>query len=167
MTAARLAPRLLAAGLVLVTVTLFAQKHGLIGKREPPAPPPPTPARLAFEAESRAAAAAAEAARRQAEAAQSIAGAREEETVLAEGPGRSETFGYCTACHNTALIRRSAFDRDQWDELMDWMTEKHGMTPLEGALRETIVNYLAEHYGPRQRGGGGRGGNPFLNPFLN
>ena len=29
-------------------------------------------------------------------------------TVLAEGEGRSEVFGYCTACHNTALIRRSA-----------------------------------------------------------
>ncbi|MBR0659302.1 hypothetical protein [Neoroseomonas oryzicola] len=83
---------------------------------------------------------------------------QEEETVLAEGEGRSETFAYCTVCHNTALIRRSAFSRERWDELMDWMAEKQGMNPLEGEFRETIVNYLAQHYGPRTRGGR----NPFL-----
>ncbi|WP_137124400.1 hypothetical protein [Roseomonas sp. HF4] len=155
------AGRLLAAGIVVVILVLAAREHGLIGRSERPPPHPPTPARLAFEAESSAAEARAAAARRQAEAAQALAQAPEEESVLAEGPGRSETFGYCTACHNTALIRRSAFDRERWDELMDWMTEKHGMNPLEGELRQTIVDYLAAHYGPRQRGP--RGGNPFLN----
>jgi hypothetical protein len=100
-------------------------------------------------------------AQRQAEAAAALADRQEEETVLAEGEGRSEVFGYCTACHNTALIRRSAFTRERWDELMDWMTEKHGMNPLEGEFRDTIVDYLARHYGPRARGP--RGGNPFLN----
>jgi cytochrome c5 len=100
-------------------------------------------------------------AQRQAEAAAALAEQQEEETVLAEGEGRSEVFGYCTACHNTALIRRSAFTRERWDELMDWMAEKHGMNPLEGEFRDTIVDYLAQHYGPRARGP--RGGNPFLN----
>jgi hypothetical protein len=70
-------------------------------------------------------------------------------------------FGYCTACHNTALIRRSAFTRDRWDELMDWMAEKHGMNPLEGEFRTIIVDYLGRHYGPRARSP--RGGNPFRN----
>ena len=100
-------------------------------------------------------------AQRQAEAAAALADRQEEETVLADGEGRSEVFGYCTACHNTALIRRSAFTRDRWDELMDWMAEKHGMNPLEGEFRDIIVDYLARHYGPRARGP--RGGNPFLN----
>jgi hypothetical protein len=100
-------------------------------------------------------------AQRQAEAAAALAEQQEEETVLAEGEGRSEVFGYCTACHNTALIRRSAFTRERWDELMDWMAEKHGMSPLEGEFRTSIVDYLARHYGPRARGP--RGGNPFLN----
>jgi hypothetical protein len=99
-------------------------------------------------------------ARRQAAAAAAMAERAEEETVLAEGEGRAETFAYCTVCHNTALIRRSAFTRDRWDELMDWMAEKHGMNPLEGEFRQTIVDYLAAQYGPRQRGP--RGGNPFL-----
>jgi hypothetical protein len=100
-------------------------------------------------------------AQRQAEAAAAMADHQEEETVLADGEGRSEVFGYCTACHNTALIRRSAFTRERWDELIDWMAEKHGMNPLEGEFRDTIVDYLARHYGPRARGP--RGGNPFLN----
>ena len=100
-------------------------------------------------------------AQRQAEAAAALADRQEEEAVLAEGEGRSEVFGYCTACHNTALIRRSAFTRDRWDELMDWMAEKHGMNPLEGEFRTTIVDYLGRHYGPRARNP--RGGNPFLN----
>ena len=100
-------------------------------------------------------------AQRQAEAATALADRQEEETVLAEGEGRSEVFGYCTACHNTALIRRSAFTRERWDELMDWMTEMHEMNPIEGEFRDTIVDYLARHYGPRTRGP--RGGNPFLN----
>ena len=100
-------------------------------------------------------------AQRQAEAAAALADRQEEETVLAEGEGRSEVFGYCTACHNTALIRRSAFTRERWDELMDWMAEKHGMNPLEGEFRTTIVDYLGRHYGPRARSP--RGGNPFLN----
>jgi cytochrome c553 len=98
---------------------------------------------------------------RQAESARTIEQTAEEETVLAEGEGRAETFGYCTACHNTALIRRSRFTRPQWDGLMDWMTERHGMNPLEGEFRDTIVDYLARHYGPAQAPARGR--NPFLN----
>jgi len=93
--------------------------------------------------------------------AQGFTPAAEEETVLPDSEGRSETFGYCTACHNTAIIRRSAFTRPQWDALMDWMTERHGMNPLEGEFRDTIVDYLARHFGPRQ--GPPRGRNPFLN----
>lgn len=155
------AGRLIVAGIALVIVVLSLKQAGVAGRHEPPAPHPPTPARLAFEAQQRAVAEQAATARRQAEAAAAIAQRTEEETVLAEGPGRSETFGSCTACHNTALIRRSAFTRERWDELMDWMTEKHGMNPLDGELRQVIVDYLAAQYGPRQRGP--RGGNPFLN----
>ena len=86
--------------------------------------------------------------------------AAEEESVLTEGAGRAEVFGLCTACHDSAVIRRSRLSRPQWDALMDWMTERHAMPPLEGELRTTIVDYLARHYGPAQ--GHPRGRNPFL-----
>jgi cytochrome c5 len=149
-------------GLIVLTVLLaVSHRAGMWGARPVAEAPPPTPAAIAFrqaEAEraTRAAAAAAEQAR--------IAAATqpaEEETVLAEGEGRAETFGYCTACHSTALIRRSRFSRDRWDELMDWMTNVHRMNPLEGELRTTIVNYLGRHYGEPQ------GQRTFTNPFLN
>jgi cytochrome c5 len=106
---------------------------------------PPNPAAAALE--------------RQAAEAHALQDAREEESVLPEGEGRSETFAYCTACHSTSIIRRSGFSRVQWDGLMDWMSERHGMNELEGELRTQIVDYLAAHFPPRQR----RGGNPFLN----
>ncbi len=85
----------------------------------------------------------------------------EEPSVLPAGQGQEEVFYACTACHSTAIIRRSSFRRDQWDGLMDWMTEKHGMNPLEGAERTLIVDYLAQHFGPRAAPARGR--NPFLN----
>jgi hypothetical protein len=115
---------------------------------------------VALAATFHAGVAAAQDAARQAADAQAIEQTAEEETVLPEGEGRSETFGYCTACHSTALIRRSAFSREQWDGLMDWMTERHGMNPLEGEFRGLIVDYLARHFGPRPPA---RGRNPFLN----
>lgn len=83
----------------------------------------------------------------------------ETEEVLPAGEGRTEAFGLCTACHSTAIIRRSGFTRDRWDGLMDWMTEKHGMPALEGEFRDTIVNYLAGAFPPRRTP---RANNPFL-----
>jgi hypothetical protein len=100
-------------------------------------------------------------AQRDADAAHAIQATPEKETILPDGEGRSETFAYCTVCHNTALIRRSRFTRQQWDGLMDWMAERHGMNPLEGNFRDTIVNYLATHFGPAQAPARGR--NPFQN----
>jgi cytochrome c5 len=98
---------------------------------------------------------------RDADRAHAIQAPAEEESILPDGEGRSETFAYCTVCHSTAIIRRSRFGRAQWDGLMDWMAEKHGMNPLEGEFRDTIVNYLAQHFGPAQVPARGR--NPFLN----
>ena len=92
-----------------------------------------------------------------------VGAARAEETpeALPDAPGREETFYACTACHGTAVIRRSRLSREGWDGLMDWMTEKQGMAPLEGDNRRVIVDYLARAFPPatqRQRGGA----NPFL-----
>lgn len=86
---------------------------------------------------------------------------QEDPSVLPAGNGQEETFFACTACHSTAIIRRSQFTRADWDGLMDWMTERHAMPPLEGEERRLIVDYLAEHFGPRQAPARGR--NPFLN----
>jgi hypothetical protein len=80
--------------------------------------------------------------------------------VLPPGEAREEVFYACTACHSTAVIRRSRLGRQQWDDLMDWMTEKHGMNPLEGEQRRQIVDYLATAFPASS--GRRRAGNPFL-----
>jgi hypothetical protein len=85
----------------------------------------------------------------------------EDETVLPPGEGRAEVFGLCTACHDTAVIRRSRLTRQQWDGLMDWMSERHGMAQLDDGLRSSVVDYLARSFGPAAAPGG-RGRNPFL-----
>ncbi len=85
----------------------------------------------------------------------------ETEDVLPAGPGREAVFPLCTACHASAVIRRSGLTRERWDELMDWMTERHGMPALEGEQRTVIVDYLAEHFPPRRTVPAGRGRNPF------
>jgi len=85
----------------------------------------------------------------------------EDPSALPAGDGQEEVFYACTACHSTAIIRRSRFSRERWDELMTWMTEVHGMNPLEGEERTLIVTYLAQHFGPAQTRPGAR--NPFLN----
>lgn len=84
----------------------------------------------------------------------------EDPSILPAGDGQEEVFYACSACHSTAIIRRSAFTREQWDGLMDWMVEKQGMNPLEPAERRQIIDYLAQHFGPRPSP---RGRNPFLN----
>ena len=132
-----------------------------------PEPPPPTPAaRATAAADAQLAAGRAETerqaaiARAEAERLAAVQAPRESEEALPPGHGRAEVFALCTACHSTAIIRRSGFTRARWDELMDWMTEKQGMAPLEGEMRGLVVDYLAEQYPPRRAP---RGGNPFLN----
>lgn len=75
---------------------------------------------------------------------------RETPGVLPAGPARDVTFHVCTACHSSALIRRSGFTAAQWDDLMDWMSERQNMPVLNPDLRRMIVSYLAEHFPPRR-----------------
>lgn len=81
---------------------------------------------------------------------------------LPPGPGREETFYSCVACHAFRLVAQQGMSRERWAGTLDWMVERHGMLPIEGAERELVLDYLAEHYPPRapseQRG--------WQNPFL-
>ena len=80
---------------------------------------------------------------------------------LPAGHGREETFGLCTACHGFKLVSSQGMSRAQWDETLTWMTVRHRMPDIQGADRDLILDYLAQHYPPRapSRAGG------FKNPF--
>jgi hypothetical protein len=77
------------------------------------------------------------------------------------GAGREETFYACTACHNFTLVAQQGQTRAQWNETLDWMTERHGMPPLEGKDREVVLGYLASAFSPKAPGGGRGWQNPF------
>ena len=79
------------------------------------------------------------------------------------GPGRDETFYACTACHGFKLVAQQGMNRRQWDDSLNWMTEKHNMPPLEDKERETVLNYLAAAFPPRAPSRAGGWQNPFLN----
>jgi len=77
------------------------------------------------------------------------------------GPGRDDTFYACTACHGFKLVAQQGQTRRQWDETLDWMTQKHNMPKPDEKLRNTMLDYLEATYPPRNKPGGWQ--NPFLN----
>ncbi len=79
------------------------------------------------------------------------------------GPGRDDTFYACTACHGFKLVAQQGMNRRQWDDSLNFMTERHGMPKLEGKERDVVLNYLQATFPPRAPSGRGNFQNPFLN----
>jgi hypothetical protein len=75
------------------------------------------------------------------------------------GPGREDTFYACTPCHGFRLVAQQGQTRRQWDDTLDWMTQRHAMPPPDEAARRTILDYLAAAFPPRTEPRGWR--NPF------
>ncbi|WP_374447746.1 hypothetical protein [Stella sp.] len=147
----------------LAVIVLGADKAGWL--RDKPQPPPPRPAATAPAAVPAAepAPASAPAARQLAAGTPPAGYVRDAADVpenLPEGPDREEVFWYCTACHSSELVRRQGLSRERWDDLLTWMTDRHGMAPLEGSDRERFLDYLSQALPPRPARG-------FVNPFLN
>lgn len=68
---------------------------------------------------------------------------------LPAGPGREEVFYNCYTCHSFRIIKQQRLPEAVWDELMDWMVEKHGMPPLNPEDRKAVVSYLTKNFGPQ------------------
>ena len=52
------------------------------------------------------------------------------------GPGRDDTFYACTPCHGFKVVAAQGQSRRQWDDTLDWMTEKHNMPKPRDAERK-------------------------------
>ena len=77
------------------------------------------------------------------------------------GPGRDDTFYFCTACHNFKLVAAQGMSRRQWDDSLVWMVEKHGMPVLDAKDKKIVLDYLETTFPPRSPSSGG-----WQNPFL-
>jgi hypothetical protein len=75
------------------------------------------------------------------------------------GAGREPTFYACTPCHGFKIVAQQGQTRRQWDDTLNWMTERHGMPPVDGELRKIVLDYLEAIYPPRTAPGGWK--NPF------
>jgi len=65
------------------------------------------------------------------------------------GPGRDQTFYGCTPCHGFKIVAQQGQSRRQWDETLDWMTQRHSMPPVDGELRKIMLDYLEAAFPPR------------------
>ncbi|MEL6869579.1 MAG: hypothetical protein AAFO81_07240 [Pseudomonadota bacterium] len=64
------------------------------------------------------------------------------------GPNRELTGAFCGACHSLSLVQQQAMDRQRWDSLLTWMSEKQNMPVVDDALRALMLDYLVANFGP-------------------
>ena len=68
-------------------------------------------------------------------------------TGLVIAPGYQQVKAQCTVCHSGRLVAQNRADRDGWRQMIRWMQDSQGLWPL-GEAEATILDYLAENYGP-------------------
>jgi len=77
------------------------------------------------------------------------------------GAGRDDTFYACTACHGFKLVAQQGMNRRQWEDSLQWMTEKHGMPPLPDKERKVVLDYLEATFPQKAPAASGGWQNPF------
>jgi len=75
------------------------------------------------------------------------------------GAGRDQTFYTCTPCHGFKIVAQQGQSRRQWEETLDFMTQRHSMPKIDGNDRRIVLDYLEATF-PQRRAPGG-----FQNPF--
>jgi cytochrome c len=67
--------------------------------------------------------------------------------VLAVAEGAEETFDYCTACHSERIVAQQGLTREGWVEVLEWMVDEQGLTPIDEPDLSTVLDYLSVNYG--------------------
>ncbi|MEM8897085.1 MAG: monoheme cytochrome C [Bacteroidota bacterium] len=57
----------------------------------------------------------------------------------------------CTSCHSSKLVLQNRATKEGWEEMIRWMQQTQKLWDL-GENEEKILNYLATHYGPEDKG---------------
>jgi hypothetical protein len=77
------------------------------------------------------------------------------------GTGRDDTFYACTACHGFKLVAQQGMTRRQWEDSLQWMTDRHRMSPLPEKEKKIVLDYLEATFPPRAPAPGRGWQNPF------
>ena len=77
------------------------------------------------------------------------------------GAGRDDTFYACTGCHGFKLVAQQGMSRRQWEDSLQWMTDRHNMPPLPDKEKKIVLDYLEATFPPRAPAGRGGWQNPF------
>jgi hypothetical protein len=72
-------------------------------------------------------------------------------TGFVVGEGMQEVINNCTNCHSPKLVIQNRMDREGWENTIRWMQETQNLWDL-GPQEEVILNYLAKHYAPTEKG---------------
>jgi hypothetical protein len=77
------------------------------------------------------------------------------------GSGRDDTFYACTACHGFKIVAQQGMTRRQWEDSIQWMIDRHKMSPLSDKEQKVVLDYLEATFPPR----GAAPGRGWQNPF--
>ncbi|WP_345004455.1 monoheme cytochrome C [Snuella lapsa] len=72
-------------------------------------------------------------------------------TGLVEGEGLEQVVVSCTPCHSAKLVTQNRATKEGWVGIIRWMQETQNLWDL-GANETIIVDYLATHYAPENKG---------------
>lgn len=70
-------------------------------------------------------------------------------TGMLLAPGWEEVRNNCIICHSAQQFLQQGGSRNTWDSILKWMVLHGGMRPLAPTDRNTILDYLATHYGAK------------------
>ena len=66
---------------------------------------------------------------------------------LVRAPGHEEVFNTCSACHSLNLVMQQRKSVQGWNDTIDLMIQKRGMTPPPAGDRAKITVYLGSYFG--------------------
>lgn len=72
------------------------------------------------------------------------------DTGLVMAEGWETVRDSCTACHSANLVTQNSGTRNHWQSLIRWMQDTQGLWEFQPETEETILDYLAEYYGPKE-----------------
>lgn len=55
--------------------------------------------------------------------------------------------GFCSGCHSLQIVMQQRKTEEHWSELITWMINTQGMTPLPEDVRQEIEGYLGRNFG--------------------